>query len=218
MAEQQNPSMNTTPLTESQQAVYTDMLWERIGQIDEARATTASVLENLYTAVQSGRRRQLNLKAQHELEAQEEEYWYLHAQHLQVVQEEEAITGLLERIEEGAASLEEVLAFVPEAGETEEVEPTLSKKKQAIAREQERFGSTQVLDINIVGGVVAASDPRRISSGRNRKRVVASDLSSYDAQDVFYSVTADTHGGKSRKPGKAPKAYVGKSGKRIRKR
>lgn len=63
------------------------------------------------------------------------------------------------------------------------------------------------------------TDPRRIASGRNRTKLVSSaGINAMFAESAFYDATADTHGGKSRRPGKNDKYYVAASGRRIRKK
>jgi hypothetical protein len=64
------------------------------------------------------------------------------------------------------------------------------------------------------------SDPTRITTGNHLKRLGAYQLqgigSADEAAERFYSLTADTHGGKV-PHGKRGGSYVSKGGKRIRK-
>jgi hypothetical protein len=64
------------------------------------------------------------------------------------------------------------------------------------------------------------SDPTRITTGRHLRKLGSSQLQGLEswkeAEELFYYLTADTHGGKV-PHGKRGGSYVSKSGKRIRK-
>jgi hypothetical protein len=204
------------------------LLWEKAEQVGELRTSLQAQLDSIYAEIEAKRATQLNLHEQELLVQQEAEYWKLHRQLQEIIGVEEAILQLLERIEEGSATEVEVLAALPVGAKSQtEEEKKESKRRQAIEREK-RF--TPELTYHYLGEAgllylfsdypslryrhTPETDPRRIASGRNRSRVSSGNGVS---ESDFYAATADTHGGKSRRPSKAGGAYVGKNGKRIRK-
>jgi hypothetical protein len=223
--EQRIGSLSLTP---EQSAEYEALLWEKAEQVGELRTTLQKQLEVMYAEIEAKKAAHPNLHELELLAQQESEYWNLYRQLQEMNGVEETILKILERIEEGSATEEEILATLPTyAKAPTEEEKKESKRKQAIAR-QERFTPETTCTylgeaglLYLFGGYpsfgyrqTSTTDPRRIASGRNRRRVSSGNGVS---ETDFYEATADTHGGKSRRPGKSGGAYVGKNGKKIRK-
>ena len=141
--------------------------------------------------------------------AEIDSYWETMRQLSASRDRENALLGLLEGIEEGTAVPADVMPFLPQAEEDQ----TPASTYHSAEVEESWFG---VMDV-----VIPATDPTRISSGRNRKMlktVGGMAISTHEAEGLFYEQTADTHGGKVRRPGKNGKYYKkSASGKRIRK-
>jgi hypothetical protein len=214
-------------LTPEQSDEYEALLWEKAEQVGELRISIQAQVEVMYAEIEAKRDANPNLHEQELLSKEEGEYWVLYQQLQEIIGVEKVILQLLEQIEEGSASKEEILSSLPSDVETpsdEEIKE--SKRKQAVAREKRFTPETTYTYLGEAGLLylfggnsfrhsrTQATDPRRIASGRNKKKVTSGNgMSEFD----FYEATADTHGGKTRHIGKLGKAYVGKNGKRIRK-
>lgn len=201
---------------------YESMLWDTASRISELKADLQNKLDDMYAGLSSADLASLNLHQQELRAHQEVQYWKLHRQLQELCAGEEALASLLEGLETGTVAKDDLLPFLPTEEPSESKK--LSKKRQAMAK-AERF-TTEPLDIFgelALGGIGVVlgprTDPRRITTGRNAQKLVsASGIPSHEAEYAFLDATADTHGGKVRQKGKTPGAYVGKSGKRIRKR
>jgi|GEM_PF-3152644 len=149
------------------------------------------------------------------IEEAEENYWRV-AEKVQDL--EERINGMvdaIDRFENGEIPEEDLEEFLPQ----EEAEPEkISKRKQAIAREEERLKKLGIdpreveFDIHVMG---FGADPYRFSTGKHQKRV-GGNMDLGGATVAFFDSTVDTHGGKV-SYGKRGNFYKSKSGKRIRK-
>lgn len=157
------------------------------------------------------------------------------------VLEEKVLNGAAS-LENGDMTAEEAMRLLPFETDIEarDEPPRLSKRRQAMHDQQERArklqeGGNEFIDpwysrgstlgeyltgeVTRLDGDRLTTDPRRLATGRNRTRLNASGaVDSMSAEAAFFEVTADTHGGKSRSPGKNGKYYVGKGGRRIRKK
>lgn len=200
--------------------LYTNILWDHADEASSVCVGLQSRLEEFYDELHSQGAARLNLHQQELHAEQVEKYWEMQRQLMDMKAREERLLTLLERIDEGTATPNQVLAVLPQSSSQEEQKQ--SKRKQAIQKEQERLGTDQ-REINwalfMTGvGMISVTDPRRIASGRNRTRLVSADgVSIYAAEGLFYEATADTHGGKVRNNGKSGSGYIGKSGRKIRK-
>ena len=161
-----------------------------------------------------------------EFAERENKYWSLMA-NLQEVRPVLAAGMLaLEGYEAGTVSEEDLQELLPKAQNDQQAKE--AGKKAGLTRGQmavqalmaehgiDRWDARAMLEEQ--GRGVAATDSRRIASGRNRTRVTAVTDNPLQAEANFMYYTADTHGGKSRRPGKGATHYVGASGRRIRKR
>jgi hypothetical protein len=127
---------------------------------------------------------------------------------------------MLTRIEDGTATVAEVAALLRPDEESEDPEPKERPRSQPKTPQVPGSGYSDFLSMGqaaIVRGGALTTDPRVVASGRNRRRLSTPTTAS-DAEEAFFHVTADTHGGKTRKRGKDGKQFVSKGGKRIRKR
>lgn len=206
--------------TEGQWKACRDILWDQAAEAADIHDGLQLRANGMYERIQGKDFSRLNLHEQGLRANEESEYWAMSRRLSEFSAREENLLAILERIDSGEATVEEVIPFLPPASDEEQ--ERLSKRRQAMRREKEKLGvSTSVIEseLFIAGlGLVSVTDPRRIASGRNRQRLVsANGVSTNEASGVFFDVTADTHGGKSRGHGKSGKAYVGKSGRRIRK-
>lgn len=153
---------------------------------------------------------------------------------------ENHLLDVAQGLEEGRISEQAVFNTFPVKFTEIPRQAKLSKRKQAIAEQQAR--ETRLIskdkdhntfidpvftrnnwaifgDLSPLAPAPTGTDPRRIASGRHQTKLNAgSGMSSTEAEDAFMHVTADTHGGKTRNFGKNGKRYVGKSGRRIRKK
>jgi hypothetical protein len=215
-------------ITPEQSEEFSSLLWEKLEEIGDIRTALSLQLEEMYAEVEAKQASRPNLHDQKLIAELETEYWKLYGQLQEILKVEEVIFVQLEKLENGTITSEEISTYLP--AEESSAEMKLSKRRQAIAKQkakEEKFKSGQTYSfLGEVGllylfsghptGPSPTTDPRRISSGNNRRRVTSSSGQGVSAID-FYGATADTHGGKTRSFGKSGKDYVGKSGRRIRK-
>jgi hypothetical protein len=204
-----------------------EMLWDQAYQTAEENESLKAQSEKAFGEV-SILRESRNLFDQEKASNKESTYWELVGRLNNSKEHETKLLETLERIEEGTATEEEVLPLLP--AEEDQPEEKLSKRKQAILREQDRLQRLGVLPrIEYLGvfdseigqdkNVLAPTDVRRVASGHNRKRLAPSDrVYASDAEGRFIEATQDTHGGKARRPGKNPRYFVKSDGRKIRKR
>lgn len=199
-------------------------LWGEAARISADSLAVQKRIDELYAQIQSVSFDSLNLHERDIRVRQEDQYWDLQARKEQLCRDENEILSALEAIETSNARVEEVLSLLPQQDCNNPGSRGLSKRRLAIKREQMKLGETSTLigdELGIAGSglIIGATDPRRISSGNNRRRLVSgAGVPMDEAEGMFYDVTADTHGGKTRASGKTGGSYVGKSGRRIRKR
>jgi hypothetical protein len=236
MSSPHHEKLSDLTIPPDRQNKYQSLLWEKVEEISEIRADLQAQLERMFAEIQAKRASRLNLHEQDLVIEQETEYWKLNEQLLEIVAVEERIFKLLEGLEDGTVAEDKILPFLPEKTSEAVKEQQLSKRRRAIAKQQakeKKFNSAGTYsflgDVGLLylfngnsslGGaglsVGPSSDPRRISSGRKRGRVVTSSGQGVTELD-FFNATADTHGGKTRSTGKSGTSYIGKHGRRIRK-
>jgi hypothetical protein len=214
--------------TAEQWADSTAYLWDQAFQASELRSAIEPRVDELYEALSRPIISGLSAKERQARAEAEEHYWDTYGQ-MQALKEREAtLFTTLERVESGEATAEEIIALLPQEEPDEQGEEAQSKRRQAIERQQKANRSQLELDCSafLLGILttgpgsmpIAGTDPRRIASGRNRTKLVAGrGINIYEAEGAFIEATADTHGGKSRRPGKNGQYYIGASGRRVRK-
>lgn len=137
--------------------------------------------------------------------------------------------------EDGVTTQAELICLINTAMPPSKAEDTssLSKRKLAIREANLRDAQSRGIEPNSwefewmygkdgtreTDDIALRTDPRRLATGRAATRVVTDGtLDTFNGFERFMYATTDTHGGKSRGPGKNGKSFVSKSGKRVRKR
>ena len=133
----------------------------------------------------------------------ENNYWDLFKRLNELKNQEADLLRVIEKVEEGTATEEDVLPFFPQ-DPAEDDEPLLSKKKRAMLVEAERRGDQSDLQLRLASlGIDTlmvtgnGSETTRLTTGR-RQTKVRMNLTAFAAENEFSYRTADTHGGKMR--------------------
>lgn len=205
-------------------------LWDQAFQASEIKDSLQSEANELFSILTARPATPPGMTERAERANNESRFRDIDTQIQQLSEREFQLLSTLERLDAGVATVEEVLRFMP-ADEPEEQEK-LSKKREAMLRQKagyERSAAQSSCSAFLLGHLGygfedaqelrAVTDPRRIASGRNAAKLVsANGIDPYFAGEAFIYATADTHGGKVRRPSKNGNRYVSASGKRIRKR
>ncbi len=204
--------------TADQWEQYEASLWQETAQIAEVRSTLQSDLDGMYSTLNGVVRDRLSYQDQQAYDQEVGRYWELHAQLGGVVARESSVFGVLEGIADGTAHIDDVLALLPpDKDDTDQSSQQSSRRSRDEAPDYET-PVWWLLGIEPLTSDISRTDPRRLSTGRNRKRLVSgSGLDPMFAEAAFFDATADTHGGKSRRPGKNGGYYIGAGGRRINK-
>lgn len=193
---------------------YKDLLWQRADDLSEIREPLVEHQMQLYEEVEEMQTQNLNLYEQDLLAKKERAYWRVIGKLQDIANKEDQIEETLQGLEEGTISEERLMEIVPSPEDEEE---QLSKRKQKILEERERLVKLGHDPSEIEWDLYAefGSDPTRLATGRNRRRIKGSFHPATAAGEFFFQTT-DTHGGKV-KHGKMGNFYTTRSGKRIRK-
>lgn len=150
-------------------------------------------------------------------------YWATQKRLERTVLHQDEVVLTIEQLEAGVIDEDAALSVMVQEPVADGAKKE-SKRRAAIRKQHEKDSALDgadrtYLSIALGGLSSLASDARRITTGRDRTRLVATTaLHAASAPGLFFEVTADTHGGKSRHNGKNGKYYTAQSGKRIRKR
>lgn len=203
-----------------------EKLWEEAFRASEISDDAQVHLNGLYEEI-SALRRSSSYMDKTKADELENDYWSNHEKLQDLKELEKYLLEVLAGFEKGELTREELAKLLP----SDQEEATISKRRQAIQRAHVNNSarSLTAMELFMYGfgysgyndtQAPAGTDPRRVATGRNLARLVAkgTGISALDAPSRFFEVTADTHGGKSRRPSKGATHYVSTSGKRIRKR
>lgn len=208
-----------------------DFLWEEASRAAEIGDSVQEQLDGIHAEFMRCRSSS-SFADRNRADELESEYWTQFGKLQELRGVEGGILAILGQYEEGEISDEELRALLPEQGEDNTTEEVGKPKAEKAIDPMDRMDlfllgytgvgyTDRIFGFGHDGGSYGSeTDPRRLSTGRNRTswsargRGVTGDM----AGDAFFTATADTHGGKSRRPGKNGKVYVGKNGRRIRKR
>jgi hypothetical protein len=212
-----------------------ELFWSHIGAGEQQINDLKRKANALYDSLQA-----MPNQRSEEHFAGEAQYWALNKKAGIIEDQVTTWFDTLQKVCDAEISEAEALRTLPEP--VDESEPAgLSKRKKAEQEQRQKViramgyrpGSQiyeQLLhrDVayseetgRVVFGPLAelTTDPRRIASGRDAAKLVATEpLDTVEAPQEFFDRTADTHGGKSRKHGKNGRHFVGKSGRRVRKK
>lgn len=216
--------MEGFPDQRSQRELISRELWEYADAISEERVRLEQQRDNLYSEVQQLRTNP-NLHEQELIIQKEKLYWEIIAALEALEQKEDTLQNHILSVEEGNYDIEEIKSFLPK--EEKQDTPKISRRKQKILEERERERELLLSQMepeiaefyrhfNLRPVSHDEHNPNRLTTGR-RATKIKGNFDTLDAEGMFYEKTIDTHGGKVRKR-KGSNSFVGKGGKRIRKK
>ncbi len=183
--------------------------------IDEVQSPLVKLQTELFNQVEDMTSQKFGVP-RFKFEETETDYWRVTDKVQSLEEKIKEITDTLDKFETGDANENDLKALLPQ----EEIEPEkISKRKQAIAREEERLQrlGIDLREIAFERHIANfGADGYRFTTGKHQKRV-SGNMDTYSAEGVFYNRTIDTHGGKA-DYGKRGNFYTSSSGKRIRKK
>lgn len=150
----------------------------------------------------------------------ENEYWSAKDSGVvaQLQEKSEVVLEAIASLEEGRLEEQNILELLGQAEKGEA--KAISSRKLKAKELKEKYGYDALL-IERAGYNLGyfKSDPRRITKGGSKTKIITDGiLNASNAEAIFNSETARTHGGQSRKsPGKKGKTYVSSKGNVIRK-
>lgn len=180
---------------------YENSLWEEANKLSESRRQIEEKINILYEQINKN-------NPADDLLALETDYWQAKNVLEKLEREENKIQDYLEKLADNSIN-ENDLTFLKSLNKTDEKK--LSKKKQKILEERQKFGEI----INDPHALKEFSNEKmRITTGRRAKSIKNVDTGSAEREFIYR--TADTHGGKGAI--KKGDTYISESGKRIRKK
>lgn len=207
-------SKNRDDKKESVRQKYEKVIWAKADELSEERTRLSANTEKLFEEVKV-----LREKRGHPDDIREKQaaYWVAMKEIEAIKEVEEELQEILVQLENGVideASLKDLLPDI--SGESGK----LSKRKQRIQEERARMeeaGEKFVMELPSFGLKSRGPQTRHLTTGR-RATGIKGNFDSLSAEGIFNDKAADTHGGKTREFGKKAGHYMGKSGRKIRKR
>lgn len=189
-------SENSTAHPEWEENLY-NLLAEREAERDFLYAQA----NQLYDEINEGHSHNPNLHQIQVLGQQEAKYWRMQEQATQAGVTVREVEAAIELAQTGRLSEAEYHRLVDNPSD----QPALSKRKQAIKREEEFLKKVGIIDDTNTDSsylpgfsdslITDKTNPTRLTTGRHAKNI-KTNADSYSAVDEFFYRTADTHGGK----------------------